>query len=608
MLMGLNSGNQKGHTKISAMHVMVVSLSILMTVSVWLFSERQIKTRIQARFEFSRDRTLDLILDRMGQYEDALWAGVSAVESHYGDMTLEEWRIFARTLRIEEKYPGINGIGIIHYLTRDSLPAYMEQRLAERPDFRIRPEHEEEVLLPISFVEPEAVNAAAVGLDVAHEINRRTAALASRDSGDSHITGPIVLVQDQGSTPGFLFYAPYYYGGPHDTVEARRENIKGIVYAPFVVRKLMEGLLAKELRDIRFSIRDGTQVIYDEHVISDGLNDPKPMFSEIIPLNLYGRTWELDIRTNKAFRSNNTFAQPTVILLGGLLIEALIIMLLVMMARANKRAVDYADQVTADLLAEKDKLALANDRLARTNAELEQFTYVSSHDLKTPVRGIASLTEMIRDDLEDYMASPDANPDIKENLNHISERVCRMNALIEGALEFSRIGRHPASDTALELEDFAQALRADFNLSAEQLTVTGSADSIDQDVHMFRRVVENLVSNAVRYHQNPEQAKIRLNVNRLKDRYRVSVSDDGPGIDPIYHSKIFDIFQTLRVGGSPESTGIGLAIVKKAVEHHGFSVRVDSMPENGATFRFDWPIGVGRLNDNGSEKAAVNAS
>ncbi|MBE1295797.1 MAG: histidine kinase [Rhodobacteraceae bacterium] len=577
------------HGRISAMHVIVVTLSIMMTVGVWLFSERQIETRIKSRFELSRDRALDLIVDRMGQYEDALWAGVSAVESHGGDMSLEEWRIFANTLRIEEKYPGINGIGIIHYLNQEDIPSYMEQRLRERESYRVHPPHDEEIQMPISFIEPEAVNAAAVGLDVAHEQNRRMAALASRDTGESQITGPIVLVQDEGSTPGFLFYAPYYEGGPRDTVAERRESILGIVYAPFVVRKLMEGLLAKDLREVRFSIRDGDELIYDEHSADDGLNDPDPMHSETVELNLYGRVWTLDMRTNLAFRANNTFAQPTVILLAGLLIEALIISLLVMMSRANRQAIAYADKVTAELRAERNKLEETNARLIKSNDELEQFAYVTSHDLKTPVRGIGSLTEMVKEDLEDYLASPDANPDVQNNLDHIIERVGRMNALIGGILEFSRVGRRVPSEAALDLEKIIEDLRSDLSLRKEQLILTGSADTVSYDSQMFRSVLENLVSNAVRYHPEESKAEIIVKVEMLDDRYRVAVSDNGKGIDPRYHSKIFGVFQTLREAGTPESTGVGLAIVKKAVEQHGFSVSVDSSPGSGTVFRFDWP-------------------
>jgi CHASE1-domain containing sensor protein len=189
--------------------MIVVGLSLTLTLAAWQFSKYQVETRVGLRFEASRNRALGLIVDRMQKYEDALWAGVAAIESHGGDMSYEDFHIFAQTLRIDEKYPGINGIGIIHFHTSETLASYLATQRHERPQFRIFPEHEQPVYMPITFVEPEDINAAAIGLDVAHELYRRTAALKSRDTGAAQITGPIVLVQDADSTAGFLFYAPF---------------------------------------------------------------------------------------------------------------------------------------------------------------------------------------------------------------------------------------------------------------------------------------------------------------------------------------------------------------------------------------------------------------
>ncbi|MEH6647255.1 CHASE domain-containing protein [Sulfitobacter sp.] len=169
-----------------------------------------------------------LISERMAKYEDALWAGVAAVKSHGGDITYPAWHEFARTLRIDERYRGINGIGIIHIKTPDQIDEYLANQRVDRPNFDIYPQHDQPVFMPITFIEPEDVNAAAIGLDLAHETNRRTAALLSRDTGLAQITGPIKLVQDAGHTPGFLFYAPFYRGGPHHDKAARKNSFAGL--------------------------------------------------------------------------------------------------------------------------------------------------------------------------------------------------------------------------------------------------------------------------------------------------------------------------------------------------------------------------------------------
>ena len=261
--------------------------------------------------------------------------------------------------------------------------------------------------MPITYIEPESTNAAAVGLDIAHETNRRTAALKARDTGIAQITGPIVLVQDAAKTPGFLFYAPIYAPGTPTNVAARQQGFQGAVYAPFVVHRLMEGLLAKDLRGVRFNIRDGDVLIYDELSQTDAEIDPNPMFTDQLSFDLYGRTWTLDIHSSLSFRKEASVVKPTLILLAGLIIEALIISLLFLMSQVNKRTVAYADQVTDELKQEKTKLVDTNALLMRKNDELERFAYVASHDLKTPIRGISGLTEMVQEDLEDYFASPD---------------------------------------------------------------------------------------------------------------------------------------------------------------------------------------------------------
>ena len=126
----------------------------------------------------------------MQKYEDALWAGVGVVQAYGGDIFYENWRTYAETLHLEEKYPGINGIGIIHRVTPQALPAYLMEQRHVRPDFRIHPAHGESELLPITYIEPEAPNAKAIGLDIAHEANRYGAALKARDTGLAQITGP----------------------------------------------------------------------------------------------------------------------------------------------------------------------------------------------------------------------------------------------------------------------------------------------------------------------------------------------------------------------------------------------------------------------------------
>lgn len=580
--------------RIKGIHVIVVCLSLFLTLFAWQFSRQQIETRVGQRFEASRDSAIGLIVDRMAKYEDALRAGVAAIESHGGDISYPDWHAFAQSLDIHEKYPGINGIGVIHFHSAETLNAYLREQREVRPTFRIFPEHDQSIFMPITFIEPENTNAAAIGLDVAHETNRRMAALASRDTGTAQITGPITLVQDESSTPGFLFYTPF---GAEDAVE-------GAVYAPFVVHKLMEGLLATELRNVRFSIHDASTVIYNEHTAEDELYDADPMYSDRVEVDLYGRTWTVDVRTNLAFRDQNTYAQSTYILIAGLVIEALIISLLFLMAKANKRAISFADHVTRSLKKKTVKLDAMNKELSIKNEALEEFAYIASHDLKTPIRGINGLTEMIEEDLEDYFASSDANPEVKQNLALIHARITRMNQLTKGIMDYAKIEVSAGVNAPLDLEKTLADLEFDLGLEKEQLQLKGDITSIDVDTVNLRRVLENLIGNAVKYHDGAQSLRVAVSATRMGDRCMISVADNGPGIHPKFHARIFKVFQTLRSADMPESTGIGLAIVKKSIERHGGNITLESELGHGATFSFDWPADGTQASDLPLKEAA----
>jgi len=577
-------------TGLTVFHVLVIALSLVMTLSAWEFSRNQMDTRTSARFETERDQIVSLITERMQRYEDALWAGATAIESHGSDISRSEWQAFAKTLRLDTRYPGLNAIAVMHYVEEDGLSAYLNRMSREEPAFSTFPAHGYPSYMPVSYIAPERYSRAALGLDLAFEQERREGAIAARDTGQARISGPIVLVDDTGKKPGFLFYAPFYHGEAPATVEARRESAVGTVFAPFQTSKLMAGLLAQERRGVHFDIIDDGQIIHEEHGTDNAQIDPDPMFSERIALDLYGRTWTLDMRTNLAFREANTFVQPTMILFGGLLIEALIIALLMMMARANARAVAYADRVTMALREESEKLTHANSALESKNEELEQFAYIASHDLKTPIRGIGGLTEMMEDDLEDYFAQPDANPDVAHNLERIRDRLSRMTTLTKGIMEFSRIGRSDESVEPVTLAQVITSLRADLELTDDRLQLEGDVPPITADTFNFRRVLENLVGNAVKYHHDPATLAITVSAREAGGQVTVRVSDNGPGIAPEYHDKIFGMFQTLAPGNHADSTGIGLAIVRKSVENHGGRVSLISNVGEGATFLFTWPV------------------
>jgi CHASE1-domain containing sensor protein len=145
---------------------------------------------------------------------------------------------------------------------------------------------------------------------MAHERNRYTVALKARDTGTAQITGPIVLVQDRERTPGFLFYAPFYTGGLPETLGVRKTRFAGLVYAPFIMKRLMAGTLDKDRRQVSVRISDGAEILYNEHVATDADFDADPLFRIANEVEIYGRRWMFDIISAKSFRASFTSNQP----------------------------------------------------------------------------------------------------------------------------------------------------------------------------------------------------------------------------------------------------------------------------------------------------------
>jgi signal transduction histidine kinase len=248
-------------------------------------------------------------------------------------------------------------------------------------------------------------------------------------------------------------------------------------------------------------------------------------------------------------------------------------------------AVDVTEQVRGRREVERKAEELA--RLARaleaSNRELDQFAYVASHDLKAPLRGIANLSQWIEDDLADRFTD-----DTREQMRLLRGRVHRMEALIDGILQYSRAGRAQAAperiDTAALVHEVVDLLAPP--AGAEVVAEPGLPVLVTERLPL-QQVLMNLVGNGIKY--GGGRPRVQVGARHDGTDWEFTVRDDGPGIAPEYHERIFAIFQTLQARDQVESTGIGLSIVKKTVESRGGRVWVESAPGRGAAFRFTWP-------------------
>lgn len=237
----------------------------------------------------------------------------------------------------------------------------------------------------------------------------------------------------------------------------------------------------------------------------------------------------------------------------------------------------------AEMLRLNATLNTTNIMLAARNQELNQFAYIASHDLKAPLRAIANLSVWLEEDLGEQLL-----PENRQQMDLLRGRVNRMEALINGLLEYSRAGR---LETLLETVDVAALLAEVIDaLSPPEtfaIAVQPKMPKFQARRLLLRQVFANLIDNAIK-HSPHANGKVVISATEQETTYTFAVADDGEGIDLRYHDKIFTIFQTLEARDQRESTGIGLSIVRKIIETEGGKIWVESQLSEGATFYFTW--------------------
>jgi PAS domain S-box-containing protein len=251
----------------------------------------------------------------------------------------------------------------------------------------------------------------------------------------------------------------------------------------------------------------------------------------------------------------------------------------------SKGNIQGFSKITRDITERKNaelKLLEKSEELVRSNAELEQFAYVASHDLQEPLRMITSYLQLLEKRYKDNL-----DDDAKEFINYAVDGSNRMRVLINSLLEYSRVNRHKPFEKVNiteQLEDVIQNLKEQIEKNDAIIKIS-SLPEVVGDTVLINQLFQNLISNAIKY-RSENRPEIIISGEKMQEKYLFSIRDNGIGIKKEYAQKVFVIFQRLHSKEKYPGTGIGLAICKKIVERHGGKIWLESEIGKGTTFYF----------------------
>jgi signal transduction histidine kinase len=527
---------------------------------------------------------------RVNAYGGVLY-GVRGLFGASAHVTATGFHVSHEARAVEERYPGVKVVGYADLLERREIGRRVRQvrREARRsglgyPRFMInpRPSPRTRRVAPITYLEPQATNEAAFGLDFLSEPQRRAALERTLATRKPAATGPLRLIQEPDDQRGILVML-----GVWD----RHGDATGVAYAAFRMGDLVERVVPRADRHAALEVYDlgptskpalpidRAERMYDTDTHTNALQPHEAGFgSHTIRFDVMGRRWAVFYAPDRSLSPDQALLSWLPVLIAAVL-AGLAAWMLGASLRTERRAVALAERMTQSL---RD----SQTELARSNAELERFAYVASHDLREPLRTITGFLGLLsrrhRERLDD---------EGREFIDLAVAGAKRMDSLIAELLEYSRTGRGETPSEPTELDAaWSVAVR---NLSAAIAetgaeVTAGPLPVVMADRGEMVQVLQNLLGNAIRYH-GEGRPRVHAEAFRRGDEWEISVSDDGPGIDPRHHERIFVLLQRLHRNDEVEGTGMGLAICQKIVEHRGGRIWVDSAEGEGARFTFALP-------------------
>lgn len=611
----------------------VLLTGLILTLLAAYYAARTIQLRTRVEFETAAMRARATIRARFDVYQ-ALLHGVAGFVAVDKGMTRERFKNYVSRLRIAESYPGLQSIGFAPRIAAPDKQIITASMIEQgEGNFRIWPETDHPDFYPVIYVEPQTPrNNAAVGYDMFAEPTRREAMERARDIGDTAASGKLILITELAPDmqPGFLIYCPVYEGGTvPETIPGRRAKLEGFAFGVFRTGDLFSSIFRDEAMEAELEIYDGTNLAATNLLFRSAEENLRSSpfrrtFQEKTVLDMSGRTWTVRFFARPEMEGN--WIVPSLIC-GGVILSFIMFYL----TSAEHRARQAAEQAATELQISELALRESEERLRRYATELEHrvaertanlaqsiqslegVLYHVAHDLRAPLRGMASFTSIL---LDEYAAKLDDRG--RDYAQRISNAAQRMDRLVQDLLAYGRLTHTAVPITHVSLETEVQAALAHFTEEIEDrgatIEVVRSLPPVKANAAVLNQILSNLFSNALKFMKPEVRPHLRIHAEETTSRLesvaaksngapshdaqapvvygkfvRLWVEDNGIGISPEYHERIFRMFERLHGAGSYPGTGIGLAIVRKGVERMGGRSGVESATGMGSRFWIELP-------------------
>ncbi len=552
----------------------IVFLTLMIVIGFsWRTAVRDIEDTREETIS-QRARFTELTVDqRMKQYENILLAGAGYVRGS-DFISRDEWHEFVKTLEVEKRFPGVVGMGYIEVISPDNLLAY-EQRIRDEgfQSFSITPRRPaRDLYSSVSYIEPfNTLNQRVFGYDMLTDPVRRAAMERARDSTTASMTTLIHLRQDVDAEqqPGLILYQPIYaLNMPLETVEQRRTALKAYVYIPFRGEELFSSIFRDHEADFNLEIYDGTEIRDASLLYAQSAPDPSFQLIRTDEMKLYDQSWIFRYSARPDLVPQTIRNRPSSVAIGGtifsVVVAAIVYLLLQRRTRILKHREEYRLQSAKD-----DMLSLA------------------SHQLRTPATGVKQYVGML---LEGFAGKLDSEQrDLLSRAYESNERQLRIinEFLYMAKADADRIVISRQKFDLVELtKDILDGMRNEITDARHRLKLAFPSKKmmITADPHSVRMIIENLVSNAIKY--TPNGGSITVTLNRHGDTSFVAVSDNGVGIDKQNMKLLFRQFSRIPNELTKQTTGsgIGLYLARYLARKNGGDIIVDSTLGEGSTF------------------------